>query len=126
MIRKLLMNDFFNTQHNIQSRQSIEFLRLHSFFITALQTNLLQQTLLMNRSYSYSVKGHISSSCLPQRKLQLTALVATLYPLPLFIFKGSSAHSRLIRIITPPLLVFIIQFPSSLLLSAIHCQSGIL
>lgn len=57
---------------------------------------------------------------------QPAALIATLYPEPLFILKGSSAHSRLIRVITPPLLVFIIQFPPLMLFWHTRCQSGTL
>lgn len=94
-------------------------------------TNFPQQTLSMIQTVcnhvpakdTYLHAAYLQGNFLSSR---LTALTEALYSSPLFILKGSSAHSRLIRIITPPLLVFIIQFPSSLLLSATHCQSATL
>lgn len=58
----------------------------------------------------------------------LTALVATLYPSSLFILEGSSAHSRLIRIIAPSFCPSLLSnFPVSLPpFAATHRQSATL
>lgn len=61
---------------------------------------------------STSHLSHLKGNFLSWR---LIALIATPYLLPLFILKGSSTHSGLIRFITPPLLVFILYYPISLL-----------
>lgn len=132
-IGKLHVDEWFLSDTTAQNSQ---FLRLviimrSTFSITVSQTNFPQKTLLTIQTVHIPAvwndtslhPAYLEGNFLSAR---LTALTATLYPSPLFILKGSSAHSGLIRIITPPLLVFIIQFPSSLLLSATHCQSATL
>lgn len=114
----MLMNDFCLIQLDNQfSSLSCCFFFLFFYHCVVNEVFLLQYE--DTSPHPDYLQGNFLSS-------QLTALIATLYPSPLFILKGSSAHSRLIRIITPPLLVFIIQFPSSRLPSAIHCQSATL